>query len=243
MAAPMVDAGTPLNIATLLNNAEQEVRAGFICKVYGTLSVQLLITVLLAVPLQQMTQAQAHANFWVLIVSSCVLVLTMCALIWRMEMRMESFRKYPRNYAVLGLITLCMSVIVGFVSAMYTWQSFLLAAGITAGIFLGMAILAWTTSIDFTGYRAGALVAMMVFSFALSIMALCGVQIEWLMMFYNFLGVLLFTMYIVFYTQMIVGGNHQVQFSIDDCAFASLYLYVDISNLFLHLIRLLGNRK
>merc|ERR1712194_350458 len=134
MAAPMVDAATPLNIATLLNNAEQEVRAGFIRKVYGTLFVQLLITVILAVPLQQMTQAQAHANFWVLIVSSCVLVVTMCALIWRMEMRMESFRKYPRNYAVLGLITLCMSVIVGFVSAMYTWQSFLLAAGITAGI-------------------------------------------------------------------------------------------------------------
>merc|ERR1712194_316157 len=239
MAAPMVDVGTPLNIATLLNNVEQEVRAGFICKVYGTLFVQLLVTVLLAVPLQQMTQAQAHANFWVLIVSSCVLVVTMCALIWRME----SFRKYPRNYAVLGLTTLCMSVIVGFVSAMYTWQSFLLAAGITAGIFLGMAILAWTTSIDFTGYRAGALVALMVFGFALSIMALCGVQIEWLMMFYNFLGVLLFTMYIVFYTQTIVGGNHQVQFSIDDYVFASLYLYVDISNLCLHLIRLLGDRK
>merc|ERR1712086_864105 len=91
------------------------------------------------------------------------------------------------------------------------------------------------------GYRAGALVAMMVFGFALSIMALCGVQIEWLMMFYNFLGVLFFTMYIVFYTQMIVGGNHQVQFSIDDYVFASLYLYVDISNLFLHLIRLLAD--
>merc|ERR1712194_616932 len=140
-----------------------------------------------------MTPAQAHANFWVLIVSSCVLVVTMCALIWRMEMRMESFRKYPRNYAVLGLITLCMSVIVGFVSALYTWQSVLLAAGITVGIFLGMTILAWTTSIDFTGYHAylyGALVAMMVFGFALSILAICGVQIQWLVMLYNLLGVL-----------------------------------------------------
>merc|ERR1712194_791600 len=183
-----------------------------------------------------------HANFWVFIVSSCVLVVTMCA----MTCCMETLRKYPRNYAVLGLITLCMSVIVGFVSAMYTWQSVLLAAGITVGIFLGMTILAWTTSIDFTGYGAylwGALVAIMVFGFALSIMAWCGVQIEWLIMLYNLLGVLLFTMYIVFDTQMIIGGNHQVQFSIDDYAFASLNLYLDIINLFLHLIRLLGDRK
>merc|ERR1712238_192569 len=156
---------------------------------------------------------------------------------------METWGKYPRNCAVLGLITLCMSVIVGFVSAMYTWQSVLLAAGIMIGIFLGMTILAWTTYIDFTAYRAGALLAIMVFCFALSIMGWCGVQIEWLMMLYNFIGVLLFTMYIVFYTQMIVGGNHQVQFSIDDCAFASLHLYVDIINLFLHFIRLLGDRK
>merc|ERR1712238_291191 len=139
------------------------------------------------------TPAQAHANFWVLIVSSCVLVVTMCAMICYME----TFRKYPRNYAVLGLITLCMSVIVGFVSAMYTWQSVLLATGIMVGIFLGMTILAWTTSIDFTGYGAGAFVAMMVFGFALLIMALCGVQIEWLIMLYNLFGVLLFTTYVV----------------------------------------------
>merc|ERR1712194_566826 len=90
--------GIPLNIAALLNNAEQDVRAGFIRKVYGILSVQLLIIVLLAVPLQQMTPAQAHANIWVLIVSSSVLVVAMCALICSME----TFRKYPRNCAVLG---------------------------------------------------------------------------------------------------------------------------------------------
>merc|ERR1712194_828738 len=207
MAAPMVDPAIPLNIAALLNNAEQDVRAGFIRKVYGILSVQLLIIDLLAVPLQQMTPAQAHANFWVLIVSSSVLVVAMCALVCSME----TFRKYPRNCAVLGLITLCMSVIVGFVSAMYTWQSVLLAAGIMIGIFLGMTILAWTTYIDFTAYRVGALLAIMVFCFALSIMGWCG--------------------------------NHQMQFSIDDCAFASLHLYVDIINLCLHLIQFLGNRK
>merc|ERR1712194_48980 len=183
-----------------------------------------------------------HANFWVFIVSSCVLVVTMCA----MTCCMETLRKYPRNYAVLGLITLCMSVIVGFVSAMYTWQSVLLAADITVGILLGMTILAWTTSIDFTGYEAywwGALLAIIVFGFALSIMALCGVQIEWLMMLYNLLGVLVFTMYIVFYTQMIIGGNHEVHFSIDSCAFASLHLYIDMINLWWRLIWLLGDRK
>jgi len=64
-----------------------------------------------------------------------------------------------------------------------------------------------------------------------------------MMMLYDFLGVLLFTFFIVFDTQMIIGGNHKVQFSIDDYCFAALNLYLDIINLFLHILALLGDRK
>jgi len=58
-------------------------------------------------------------------------------------------------------------------------------------------------------------------------------------------GVLLFTFYIVFDTQLLIGeyGGHKVQFGIDDYVFAALNLYLDIINLFLHILSLFGERR
>jgi len=225
-----------------VKDAEHEVRMGFVRKVYGILSAQLLLTVAIAAPFQYMSEDQVVAAQPLLIISSIVLVGTMCA----MCCCPDTLRTFPCNYIFLGVLTSAMGVLVGFSSAMYTWQSVVLAVGITVGIFLGMTVFAWTTKRDFTGYGPylfGALLTLIVFGFTLSLMGLCGVHIEWMTMLYDFLGVLLFTFYIVFDTQMIIGGDHQISFSIDDYCFAALNLYLDIINLFLHLLSLLGRRR
>jgi len=76
-------------------------------------------------------------------------------------------------------------------------------------------------------------------------MSMCGVAVSWAMMFYDICAVLIFTFYIVYDTQLIMGalGGHAISFEIDDYAFASLNLYLDIINLFLHLLSLFGERK
>merc|ERR1719188_1974178 len=56
-------------------------------------------------------------------------------------------------------------------------------------------------------------------------------------------GVLLFTFYIIYDTQLIVGGTDRRQFGIDDYAFAALSLYLDIINLFLYILQLFGERR
>eukprot|EP00928_Gymnodinium_smaydae_P082626 TRINITY_DN65947_c0_g1_i1.p1 TRINITY_DN65947_c0_g1~~TRINITY_DN65947_c0_g1_i1.p1 ORF type:complete len:274 (+),score=50.46 TRINITY_DN65947_c0_g1_i1:90-824(+) len=237
---------TPLNAksSTTLKATSKQIRLGFIRKVYSILSVQLLVTVLIAAPICRLGPVWTKANQWMLIVSTCVMVATMCS----MCCCQQQLRQFPTNYIFLCVLTLAMSVIVGFSSAMYTWQSVVLAAGITVAIFMAMTIYAWTTTSDFTGmgpYLMGAMFALMAFGFALSIMSMCGIQIKWLMMFYDFCGVMLFTFYIVYDTQLILGehGGHKQSFSIDDYAFASIQLYLDIINLFLHLLRMLGDRR
>merc|ERR1719464_2608381 len=127
-----------------------------------------------------------------------------------------------------------MGVSVGFTSAMYTWQSVVLAAGITVGIFFALTVYAWTTTTDFTGfgpYLFVTITSLCMFGFALSIMG------------YNLVGVILFSFFIVYDTQLIVGGSHKVQFGIDDYCFAALNIYLDIINLFLEILSLLGDRK
>mmetsp|Transcript_7543 Transcript_7543/g.16405 ORF Transcript_7543/g.16405 Transcript_7543/m.16405 type:complete len:255 (-) Transcript_7543:77-841(-) len=233
-----------------VKNASTDVRMGFVRKVYGILSAELLLTVLIAAPICKMGQDAkdidqwAADNSWMLYMSMAGLMATMCS----MFCCMGALRTYPTNYIFLVVITGCISVLVGFSSALYTWQSVVLASGLTVAIFLAMTAYAWNSKTDFTGYGPylfGALCSMMIFGFALMIMGACGVSIQWGMMLYDFFGVLLFTFYIVFDTQLILGeyGGHKNQFSIDDYVFAALNLYLDIINLFLHILALLGERR
>lgn len=225
-----------------LKDAEKDIRMGFVRKVYGILSVQLLLTVAIAAPFQTLSLEAIQANVWILYVSTAVLLATMCSMCCCAQI----LRTYPQNYIFLFVLTSAMGVLVGFTSAMYTWQSVVLAAGITVAIFLAMTIYAWNTTTDFTGfgpYLFAGLMCLVGFGFALSILGMLGVNIQWAVMFYDLCGVLLFTFYIVYDTQLIIGGDHQVQFGIDDYCFGALTLYLDIINLFLHLLALLGDRK
>jgi FtsH-binding integral membrane protein len=245
MATPATEALSPeAQQAQMVKNASREVRLGFVRKVYGILSFQLILTTVIATPIALQGKVFAAENQWLLSLSlvgylACVCSMCCCN---------KATRTFPGNYILLLVLTATLSVVVGFTSAMYTPQSVLMCAGITAAIFLCMTVFAWTTKRDFTGfgpYLFAAVMCMMMFGFALSILSICGVPCEWGIMAYNFLGTLLFTFYIVYDTQLIIGelGGHKISFSVDDYAHAAIMLYIDIIQLFLHLLRMFGNRR
>lgn len=61
---------------------------------------------------------------------------------------------------------------------------------------------------------------------------------------YATLGVCVFGIFLVYDTQLVVGGKHRaISFSSDDYIFAALNLYIDIVQLFLYLLRLFGNSR
>merc|ERR1719323_752716 len=110
-------------------------------------------------------------------------------------------RSFPTNYLFLFCFTAFEGVMIGFISAAYTWQSVVLAAGITLVVFLGLTVYCCTTTTDFTGYHVyffSLLLALSVFGTVLFILAMCGVHILWLTILYDCLGVLVFVGYIIF---------------------------------------------
>jgi len=229
----------------MVKDATTEVRKGFIRKVYSILTLQLLLTVAVAAPLTTLvSQDWLIANAWLLYLSVAMTLVTMCAMVCCQQMT----RTYPTNYIFLFVFTAFEGVCVGFVSAQYTWQSVVLAMGMTTVIFLCMTVFAWKSKTDFTGfgpYLFGALIVLMVFGLVIGILSACGVGVYWAYMAYNLIGVLIFTFYIVYDTQLIIGewGGHKYQFGIDDYVFAALNLYLDIINLFLYLLSLFGDRR
>lgn len=221
-----------------------ELRLGFVRKVYGILCAQLLLTTAIAIPLAMQSVKWVSGHVWIMYASLGGMVACMCA----MACCSSVMRTYPQNYIFLFIFTGIMSCVVGFTSAMYTWQSVLLAAGATILIFLLLTCYAFFTTTDFTGYGPylfAGMCVLMVFGLIIAVMSMCGITIIWMTMLYDILGVILFSFYIVFDTQCMLGdwGGHKIQFSLDDYTFAALNLYLDIVNMFLFILQLFGRSR
>mmetsp|Transcript_14399 Transcript_14399/g.25334 ORF Transcript_14399/g.25334 Transcript_14399/m.25334 type:complete len:260 (-) Transcript_14399:43-822(-) len=241
--------GTRQNIGDL-KSAAKEVRQGFVRKVYGLLTTQLLVTVLIAAQIvgladaSKSTASWIQSHEWLLWFSVIGVISMMCCMICCRE----ALRKYPTNYIILFSFTVFEAVLIGFVSSMFSATSLLLAAGATAFIFFALTAYAMFTQTDFTGagpYIFAALLVLLIFGTCLSVLPLIGVDTSAATLIYDGLGVLVFSFCIIYDTQLMLGewGGHKVAISIDEYVFASLNLYMDVINLFLNVLSLLGDRN
>jgi len=225
---------------TPVDQAMAHVRLGFVRKVYGILVVQLLLTIAIAAPFCFVSQqwildhiALFHVARWA---SLGVIVCMSCCC-------KNLARRFPTNYALLFLFTACEAVMIGFVTARYQTESVLLAGAVTVAVFLGLSVYAFYTKTDFTGfgpYLFAVLLTLCLWGF----IALFFPMGPLLYKVYAAIGTLLFCCYIVLDTQLIIGGRHKkFKFEVDDYVFAALNLYLDIVNLFLFILSLLGKRE
>merc|ERR1712217_573401 len=156
----------------------------------------------------------------------------------------------PKNYIILALFTVAESVLVGIICTQYTQESVIICLAITFGILVSLTIFTCQTTIDFSGFwpylmcAGGALFFMGMIMWICSLCGLHGPAFHAIRMVYAAFGALIFSGYIVFDTQMIIGGEHaKFTFSIDDYAMAAISLYLDIIQVFLFLLQLFGDRK
>lgn len=138
--------------------------------------------------------------------------------------------KSPQNYIIWLLVTLAESIMVGLISVLYRTASVALAFGILTVVVFALIAFACQTKIEFTGrgpYIFVALLCLMAFVFFIWIGSyfLPAESMQTLRLVCACGGALLFSFHIVNDTQLIVGGNHGWQFSIDDYAHAAIALH------------------
>lgn len=216
--------------------SDVRIRHGFIRKTYSIVSLQMLVTTAITATVIFVDDVKHffYANVWVLYVLMAatfviMLVLACC----------ESVaRSYPINMILLAVFTVCESFIVGAISSVYDTTTVLIAVGITAVVVLGITIFAFQTKIDFTGMGIYLFVASLVL-LVFGIFAIF-IRTKIMQIVYAALGALLFSFYLVFDTQMMLGGKHKYSISPEDYIMAALNLYIDIINLFLMILRLVG---
>jgi len=223
------------------------IRLGFIRKVYSLLMVQLLLTFFIALPFQfdaVIPKGWLRRNAWLMYACSFGALAVICC----MSCCGDAGKRFPSNYFLLFAFTILESVTIGFVTAFYTAESVMLALLTTVVIFGALTAYACFTKTDFTGlgpYLFCALFALVGFSLVLFVFsAIFGFnRLRPLHVLLSFCAVILFSCYIVYDTQLIVGGKHRKhKFEVDDYVFAALNLYLDVVNLFLNLLSIMGKR-
>jgi len=227
----------------LSEHMEKHIRSGFIQKVYGILAAQLLLTVLVALPFNIYAPVYkfVHAHSWIWIIV-CVFNLVLIVVMFCFS---SVLRKFPLNFCLLFAFTLTEGVLVGLITASYDTTAVLIALGITLLVVGGLSTYAISTKSDFTGAGPYLIVfTLVLIGFGLVTLIPFGDKVNNIInKLYAAMGALLFSFYLVYDTQLIAGGKHlQYRLSIDEYVFGALALYIDIIQLFLYLLELVGSR-
>ncbi|CAL8103180.1 unnamed protein product [Calicophoron daubneyi] len=227
---------------TRSNFGDKSVRHAFIRKVYLILTTQLLVTlgfvcVFLLIP---SVRTWVIRNSWFYYISYAVFFCTYMALVCCDSVR----RRYPGNFIALSIFTLAFSYMTATISAFYKVDTVLIALGITTAVCLATSIFAIQTRIDITKCT----ILIFVLSLVLMLTGLACMIVYFVsgpnrIMYtvYAGIGALVFTVYLAFDTQMLIGGRkHEI--SPEEYIYAALQLYLDIVYLFLMILSLVGNK-
>lgn len=211
----------------------------FIRKVYTILAIELFYTACICslfmfhAPLRNATLAFVgkHA-FLYQIVMFASLVASICALMYKKN-------EYPANYWLLLAFVTVMGCNVGVVCAIFyaagKGLAIAQAVGITGVLFLTLTAYAHWSKTDFNFMGAFLYCALMA-NILFGIVAFYSGS-TWMAFFYHVVGVLIFCGFILYDTSMLIRT-----YGCEDWIIASIELYLDIINLFLHILALLGDR-
>ena len=216
---------------------ERKLRKGFITKVYGIIFVQLLITtitVYISLVNEAIIKFMMQNNyiiFFSAISAIIVLLILVCGKLTNVV---------PINYVLLLIFTIFESITIAFVTVFYEPISVLSCAGLSMLIVFGLTMYACFTKRDFT-MMGGFLFSCSIILIFLGIIGLFF-RSYFYQMFLNSMGVLLMSVYLIFDTQLVIGKNSQL-IKLDDYILGALNIYLDIINIFLKILRLLGKKK
>lgn len=221
---------------------EYLIRRGFIIKTYGILLTQLIITgffiCLSFVPsVNDFIKSDDFATgpfFITFLILFLIITITVCIMFSCVR---DTARKFPINYILLFAFTLSMSFYCLIFCAFFDPQDVIAAAILTIAATIGLTVYAIRTKDDFS-YLGGLLFCFMFLSiFTIGFYFWIRATIFWLA-----LGVLVYSLYIIYDTQLIMG-NVGIEYSIDDYCFAALNLYIDIIYLFLRILQIIAMLK
>jgi hypothetical protein len=212
--------------------SEAAVRRGFLKKVFGLVCMQLAATAAMCAVFMLVPSVRAFV-----LGTPSMLLVTFVGSMGFLVAASAKKDSFPVNLYLLAGFTLCMGWSIGTVCAMYYAKGLgivvLEALAITASVTMGLTAYTLRSKADFSYLGAGLGSALWVLIIGGLMASLIEMPAMHLVMAIG--GAVLFSLYIVYDVYLI-----SCRLSPDDYIFAAISLYLDIANLFLHILRLLA---
>jgi len=217
-----------------LDKMEISIRHAFARKVFALLAVQIVtlmavICIFMYVPPIR-DYCQTTSSTWLTVVSGFLFLFVLIAISCIPDIN----KKYPRNVIGLFIMSSLAGVFVGTfaadINSVYVWVAF----ASTLGLMLILGLFASQTRYDFTGIGPYLSVGvLMLFVFGLFGGFAPAFRDEWSNgargILWTAIAVFLFSMYIVYDMQLVLGGKHKrgLRFGVDDYVIATISLFTD----------------
>lgn len=215
---------------------DESIRKAFIRKVYSILMCQLMLTLgfIITFKYHEKTNLWVRQNHWLFYVSLAVMIVTLISMACCTNVR----RTAPTNFIFLGLFTMAQGFMLGCTTIVYRGDEVMLAVAITAVVCFSLTIFAFQTKWDFTVMGGVLFVAVIILMlFGLVAIFFPGKTMS---MVYGCFGAILFSIYLIYDTQLMMGGKHKYSISPEEYIFAALNLYLDIVNIFIYILTIIG---
>uniref|UniRef100_A0A3Q2YTG6 Transmembrane BAX inhibitor motif containing 4 n=1 Tax=Hippocampus comes TaxID=109280 RepID=A0A3Q2YTG6_HIPCM len=214
------------NYGTNVATASVQIRMDFLRKVYTLLSLQIILTTGTSALFMfcQTIKDFVHASPAIVLGSALgSLVLLLALAVYR--------HKHPVNLYLLLVFTLLEAISVATALTFYEYSTVLQALFLTCAVFAGLTAYTFQSKRDFTKLGAA------LFS-ALWILLIVFFNSDSTELLFAGAGALVFCGFIIYDTHLLMK-----QLSPEEHILASINLYLDIINLFLHILRILDSMK
>jgi FtsH-binding integral membrane protein len=217
---------------------ELNLRLGFVRKTLAIISMQLTITAISIGLSCSVPSLKNFQNNYPLLLGllSIIGLITLIALTCCNKLS----RKVPVNYILLFIFTTCEAYSVSSICIHYNPSVVMLAGGMTAAMSIGLMIYAMNTKKDFTllgSILFIGLIALILFGIAC---LFCKSRVFEIIA--CVFGVVLFGIYLVYDIQLLIGDKERC-IDMEDYIFGAVSVYMDIINIFIYLLRILGKEQ
>ncbi|PVV01163.1 hypothetical protein BB560_004429 [Smittium megazygosporum] len=213
-----------------VSESSLSVRMAFVRKVYSILTIEIFATIAWILLLQNKPSMQIwfFQNQWLIIVSFLSAIISLIILLFKSK-------SFPSNFILLSVFVSSESIVLGYVTSTYSQIVVLQALLITLGIFIALTVFTMQSNYDFSD-----LGPMLIFGlWGLILVGIVQIFVPFsssLEFVICIFGVLIFCGLIVYDTFLIMK-----KLTPEEYILASVTLYLDFINLFMYILRLLGN--
>ncbi|KAK7938524.1 hypothetical protein WMY93_001850 [Mugilogobius chulae] len=145
------------------------------------------------------------------------------------------------EFILLGVFTVALSYLAGSISSYYETKAVFIAMIITAIVCLAVTIFCFQTKVDFTscgGLLCISAVLLTIIGIVTAVV-LTFQYIPWLHMLYAAIGAIVYTLFLIYNTQLLIGNREQ-SISPEEYVYGALSLYIDVVNIFLFILQISG---